>query len=179
VDRKKAEREDSFVAQLTENQKILMKVANAYCRSRTDRDELVAETTAALWKSFERFDESRKFSTWMYRIALNVAISFSRAERRRSEHRSPVDVGLLELAAGEPEPDERLDQLNDFIAALGDIDKALMLLYLDEHDQKNIATMLGLTETNVATKIGRLKARARIALGLQPAIRKGESHGTR
>jgi len=173
------EREDSFVALLTENQKILYKVANAYCRSRADRDDLVAETTAALWKSFERFDQSRRFSTWMYRIALNVAISFSRSERRRSEHRAAVDVGALELPAGEPEPDERLEQLNDFIAALDDLDKALMLLYLDEYGYKNIAAVLGLTETNVATKIGRLKARARVALGLETTPRKGDNDGTR
>jgi RNA polymerase sigma factor (sigma-70 family) len=178
VDRKKAEREDSFVALLTENQKILFKVANAYCRSRAEREELMAETTAALWKSFERFDESRKFSTWMYRIALNVAISFSRSERRRSEHRAGVDAGSLELPEAGAAADERLERLDEFIASLGDIDKALMLLYLDEHEHKSIAAILGLTQTNVATKISRLKERARVALDLQ-TTRKGESHGTR
>ncbi len=154
-----------FLALLTQNQKILYKVAGAYCRSPADRDDLVAEMTAALWKSFGRYDASRRFSTWMYRIALNVAISFARAERRRAERVTAADVTLLELPAQGDVADERVEQLNRFVSGLGDIDKALLLLYLDEHSYKSIAAIVGLTETNVATKLGRLKAKARSALG--------------
>ncbi len=152
------------MALLTQNQKILLKVARAYGRTRADRDDLVSEMTAALWKSFGRFDDRYPFSTWAYRISLNVAISFYRSERRRTE-RPFVDVDArADCNPDAGEPDERIERLNAFIAGLGELDKALMLLYLDEHPYKGIAAILGLTETNVATKLFRLKVRAKIAL---------------
>ena len=76
--------QDSFLVLMRQNQKILHKIAGAYGRSATDREDLIAAMTAALWESFAGFDERRSFSTWMYRIALNVAISFDRSEYRRS-----------------------------------------------------------------------------------------------
>jgi RNA polymerase sigma-70 factor (ECF subfamily) len=178
VETRRAELQDEFLALLTQHRKILYKIAGAYCRSAVDRDDLIAEMTAALWKSFGRYDARRRFSTWMYRIALNVAISHYRSERRRSERLVTADVTTLELPAGFEVDDEQVEQLNRFVTELGDIDKALMLLYLDEHSHKSIATILGLTETNVATKIGRLKAKARAALTARVGAATGDTHGT-
>ncbi len=180
MERKGTGFQEEFLALLTQNQKILYKVASAYCRSASDRDDLIAEMIAALWKSFGGYDASRRFSTWMYRIALNVAISYYRSEQRRSEHLTSADVTIVELPGDEvADADERVELLNGFIAALGDIDKALMLLYLDEHSHESIAAILGLTKTNVATKLGRLKAKARDALPVIQNRAKGETHGNR
>jgi RNA polymerase sigma-70 factor (ECF subfamily) len=175
-----AGRQDAFLALLETHHKILFKVASAYCRAPAERDDLVAEMTAALWKSFGRYDERFRFSTWAYRVALNVAISFQRAERRRAERVSPRDFATLEVAAPEVAADERVAQLEAFVAGLGDLDKALMLLYLDEHDYQSIAATLGLTLTNVATKLSRLRARAKSALREDPThSSEGEHDGER
>ncbi len=171
-------RQAAFLAQLQPNQRIVYKIAAAYGRTAADRDDLVAEMTAALWKSFARYDDRYRFSTWAYRICLNVAISFVRAERRRAERRSAIDPATLEIADTPEALDDAVTALRAHVASLGDIDKALMLLYLDEHDYKSIAAILGLTETNVATKLSRLRARAKAALGGNSA-REGEDRGTR
>ena len=158
------DRERTFLALLQQHRRIVYEVARAYGRTPEVREDLAQEITAALWQSFPRFDESRRFSTWMYRIALNVAISFVRAERRRNERLSDGDAAALEVAVAEAEPGDRVGRLHDFIATLGAIDKALMLLYLDAYSYADIAAALGLTETNVATKLARIKLKAKLAL---------------
>jgi RNA polymerase sigma-70 factor (ECF subfamily) len=139
---------------------MLGQVARSYSRSDADRADLEAEMVAQLWKAFPRYDAARSFSTWMYRIALNVAISFARRQR---------DAVPLEEAGGalavEPrtdeERDDRLRRLNTFIATLDPMNRALVLLYLDDHGQREIAEVLGISETNVSTKLHRLKQRLR------------------
>src|SRR5215467_4475220 len=92
-------REDRFLALVEENRKILFKVANLYCRSRCDFQDVVQEIVLQAWRSFDRYDDSRRFSTWLYRIALNVAISSYRAETRRSRSLVTADESILEIAA--------------------------------------------------------------------------------
>jgi RNA polymerase sigma-70 factor, ECF subfamily len=161
---------------LESHQRILGKIAHAYCRHSGERDDLIAEMTAALWSAFPRYDARYPFSTWTYRIALNVAISAYRMRWRRVETDSTTDPAAL-AAAQQPDGDERVEHLKAFIASLPELDRALMLLYLDAYSYAEIAATLGLTQTNVATKLNRLKARARAALTDAPA--EGEAHGTR
>lgn len=162
--RSPAEREAEFVALLAAHAGILHKVVRAYCRAPADRDDLRQEIAAALWRSFERFDRRVRFSTWMYRVALNVAITFYRAERRRAAPLADTDPAAFDAADDGDRSDEALDALHGFIATLGDLDKALVLLYLDGYPYHDIAALTGVTHTNVATKLGRIKHRARIAL---------------
>jgi RNA polymerase sigma-70 factor (ECF subfamily) len=152
-----------FVALLDEHRKILYKVARSYCRNPADREDLVQEMAVQLWRSFSRYDDRYRFSTWMYRVALNVAISFSRSETRRSRHVVPADDSLLEIAAvpESAEADEELHLLHSFIGQLDELDRALMLLYLDGNRYDSIAEILGISETNVGTKISRIKEKLR------------------
>lgn len=155
-----------FAALWREHQGIALKVASVYARGEDDRRDLVQEIGAQLWRSFGRFDAQRaKFSTWMYRVALNVAISQLRQHVRR-------DAGVLEpltahhletIGGGEPiaEGDDRLGRLYTFIDRLGVLDRALMLLYLEDRDHAEIAEILGISKTNVATRIGRVKQKLR------------------
>ena len=155
--------EDRFVALLEEHKRILYKVASSYCRNPADRQDLTQEMAVALWKSFPRYDSRYRFSTWMYRIALNVAISFYRSEVRRTRRTVPAGDSLLELAAA-PEsagPEEDSSFLQDLMRQLDELDRALLLLYLDENSHATIAEILGISETNVGTKIGRIKQRLR------------------
>lgn len=148
-----------FASVFTEHRSIIYKVCNAYCRDRHDRDDLAQEIAVQLWRSFERFDGRAAFATWMYRVALNVAISFQRREIRRSQPLVASDERLLNVAAAERDEPEDVRRLYDFIDALGPLDRALMVLYLEEYRYREIAEITGLTETNVATKLSRLKLR--------------------
>lgn len=147
-----------FYTLIEEHKKILYKVANAYTRNRDDREDLAQEILLQLWRSFPTFafDGRCRFSTWMYRIALNVAISYCRAENTRTRHVISGDDHLLDIGDESTIPSEEI-LLHQFIAGLVPLNRALVLLYLDGNSYREIADVLGISETNVATKISRLK----------------------
>jgi RNA polymerase sigma-70 factor (ECF subfamily) len=158
-------RQDRFVQLLDEHQGILQKVARTYAWNDADRQELAQEMALQLWRSFGRYDERHRFSTWMYRVALNVAISFVRTETRRARRAVPAgdsaDLILARTAAPEPATDGDLRLLDEFIRKLDGLDRALVLLHLDGQSYDAIAGILGISETNVGTKLGRIKQRIR------------------
>lgn len=157
---KVTDNQDLFLSVIQAHKGILYKVANSYCADAEDRKDLVQEIIVQLWKSFNRYTNQYKYSTWIYRIALNVAISFYRKENRRKEVSNPLsDDGILNLVdtSGTGETEKNLGLLQQFIAELKELDKALMLLYLEEKTYKEIADIMSISETNVATKIGRIK----------------------
>jgi RNA polymerase sigma factor (sigma-70 family) len=150
---------ERFSAILDANKGIIYKVANAYCKDRDDRKDLVQEIVIQLWRSFSRYDDQYKLSTWMYRIALNVSISFYRKEKKRKDADFPINENIIEIAEEQSsnELEININLLHQFITELKELDRALMLLYLEEKNQKEIAEILGLTESNVSTKVGRIK----------------------
>jgi RNA polymerase sigma-70 factor (ECF subfamily) len=153
-----------FEALWREHRGIVFKVAGVYARGAEERLDLAQEIGAQLWRSFASFDERRaKFGTWLYRIALNVAISHLRRTGGETERMEPLDEGHLESIAGEPaaEPDERLVALRAFIDGLDALNRALILLYLEDRSYAEIADVLGISATNVATKINRIKHKLR------------------
>lgn len=161
-----AARQRRFETLLEAHRGIVYKVAAGYARGEDDRAELAQEIAAQLWRAFPGYDAQRSFSTWMYRIALNVAISHLR-ERSRRHDTVALDEDLHALPAepGEsPESAQRLRLLQRLIAQQPPLDRALLLLYLEDRGHREIAEVLGLSESNVATKIGRLKQRLRAAL---------------
>ncbi len=158
---------DRFQALLAQHEKIVFKVANMYCRNAEDRRDLAQEICVQAWRSFGSYDAARSFSTWMYRIALNVAISFARSAGHRDRHAFPLDDfahDVVDDSATISEPDERVRALHRFIDQLDVLNRALMLLYLEDRSYREIAEVLGITETNVATKINRLKQRIRLGI---------------
>jgi RNA polymerase sigma-70 factor (ECF subfamily) len=160
-----------FASLLEEHRRMVFKVANTYAHA-ADREDLAQEIAAQLWGAFPGYDPSRPFSTWLYRIALNVGISHLR--RQGAQRRTvPLDLDLHEPADPRPhdaDADEASGLLDRFIAQLDALNRALLLLYLDERSYREIAEILGISETNVSTKINRLKERVQ---------RFGEAHGTR
>jgi RNA polymerase sigma factor (sigma-70 family) len=157
--------QERFQARLEEHKKILYKICNSYCRDRDARDDLAQEIIIQLWQSFGKYDESRRFSTWMYRIALNVAISFYRRERTRTRHVISDEEHVLEAANEAESQSEEMQVLYQFIEGLDPLNKALVLLYLDGNNYQEIAEVVGISETNVATKISRLKSTMKQELG--------------
>jgi RNA polymerase sigma-70 factor (ECF subfamily) len=148
---------DKFQALLEEHKRLLYKVCRTFGREPADRDDLAQEIAAQLWRSFPSFDERAAFSTWMYRIALNVAISYQRRERTRTRFVISDDDRLLELPDDRESTPPELAELFALIAELAPLDKALMLLYLDGNSHREIGDVLGISEHNVATKMNRLK----------------------
>ncbi len=149
-----------FVDLVSQNQGIIRKVVSFWRRSPEDREELVQQILLETWRSFHSWDANRKFSTWLYRVALNVAISDLKKSRRGRN----VSVGdeldcFVETEATSPELLEQIAELHCVIDQLLPLDRSLMLLYLEDCSYRDIAEILGITESNVATKISRLKNR--------------------
>jgi RNA polymerase sigma factor (sigma-70 family) len=150
---------DEFADRLDEHKGIVYKIAHSFARNAEDWKDLTQEIILQLWKSYPRFDPRFKFSTWMYRVGLNVAITAYRRESRRTNTVVPMEEFLIESAA-QTEPtghDSRVAELYLIIGQLDELNRALMFLYLDDMSYRDIASTLGISETNVATKISRLK----------------------
>ena len=158
------DRQVHFGELLEQHRGIVFKVANTYAFHADDRADLAQEITAQLWRAFPGYDPERSFSTWMYRIALNVAISQVRNTAHRSRHSVQLDEALHDIAddnGANHETDQQVRALHRFIAQLDRLNRALLLLYLEDQSYRQIAEILGISETNVATKISRLKQRIR------------------
>ncbi len=152
--------QERFLSLVEENKKILYKVANAYCKEPYERPDLIQEIVTRLWQSFNRFDNRCQFSTWMYRIAINVAISFYRSQSRNVGNTLPIKDFVLEIAVA----DQMLEQAGDdirlmykLINQLDELNRILIILYLDGYSQDEIAEILGISSSNVSTKINRVK----------------------
>ncbi len=121
------------------------------------------EILAQLWTAFPKYDGIHQPSTWIYRIALNTAISYYRREKKHHTNRTGIDQIVFQLTVEQDnsELEEQIRQLYSAIEGLAEFDRALLLLYLDEHSYEEISGVLGITVTNVATKISRPKQRLR------------------
>lgn len=157
----KANKKDTFISTIDTHKKIIYKIVNSYCQNMEDRKDLEQEIIIQLWNSFDKYNAEYKYSTWMYRIALNVAISFFRNEKKWNANTDFYNVesvfSIEDEKEGETELDQNIKLLQEFIYNLNELNKALMLLYLEEKSYEEIAEILGITKTNVATKISRLK----------------------
>ena len=157
-------RQEQFRALMERHRGIVFKVTNTYSFHAEDRADLAQDITAQLWRAFPGYDPQRSFSTWMYRIALNVAISHVRSNTHINRHAVPLDEDLHDIVdenGVDHEADQQVRALHRFIAQLDTLNRALLLLYLEDQSYREIADILGISETNVATKISRLKQRIR------------------
>ena len=153
--------EADFVARLERHAGVLRKIAFSYSRSAADRRDLEQEIVAQLWRAWPGYDGSRPFATWMYRVALNVAISIARSQRWQAPEAAALDEADVAALDDTAEREHGVRELMAFIGGLDELNRALILLYLDEHDYREIADILGISETNVATKINRVKQQLR------------------
>jgi RNA polymerase sigma factor (sigma-70 family) len=129
---------EDFLSIIDANKRIIFKICNSYCKNADDREDLAQEVIFQLWRSWSSFNANYKLSTWMYRITLNVAISFYRKERKTTE---TVLIGdhVIEIADEQIEEslETNLNALQQFINELKPLDKALMILYLEEKPQRH------------------------------------------
>ncbi|HTR28949.1 MAG TPA: sigma-70 family RNA polymerase sigma factor [Puia sp.] len=153
-------RSDQFISVIETHRGILHKIANVYATTPEDRKDLIQEIVLQLWKAFDNYDPRFKYSTWIYKVSLNVSLAFSRKEHNRLKHVDPLRDDLVQFA-DQDEPaamETRFRFLQQFIAELRAIDRAILLLYLEEKSQREMAEIIGITETNISTRVGRIKA---------------------
>ena len=151
----------TFIDIIKKHKGILYKVITIYCADNDDKKDLEQEILIQIWKSLDSYNETYAMTTWLYRISMNVAISHYRKTFNKKGETVRLDTGLLEYTAA-PETSERSyesEKLQQLLKKLNEFDKALMFLYLEDKDYKTIADILGITKTNVATKISRIKNR--------------------
>jgi RNA polymerase sigma-70 factor (ECF subfamily) len=157
-----------FQGLVDDHRKVLYKVCYAYCGNSVEREDLAQEMILQLWRSFGKFDGRCLFSTWMYRICLNVAISYLRRERTRARHVLLAGERLLEGFEVLEEVSDDVQRLNEHIQTLDPLNRALIVLYLDGNSYREISDVLGISETNVASKLNRLKTRMKRELSPGP-----------
>lgn len=153
-----SEQQPIFNRWLQQYQGLIFKVVRAYTVEEVDRDDLFQEICLQLWRSIPGFKGNSAASTWIYRIALRTAITWQKKERKERSRNEQYarQQAILHIT---PEPDDRLDWLFKEINQLDQVDRSLALLLLDGLSYKEMAEVLGISESNVGVKIYRVKQR--------------------
>jgi RNA polymerase sigma factor (sigma-70 family) len=161
---------EEFAKLVSENQDIIHKVCNLYCNNAEDKRDLFQDVLYQLWKSYPSFRSESKFTTWMYRVALNTAIT-----RFKKFKKTPKSEEINERIIQVPDLkddvlEEKLKALYSAINQLSKIERAIIMLHLEENSYQEIAQIMGITETNVGVKINRIKKKLKTILMKQEAL---------
>ncbi len=149
--------EKDFIELLNKHQNIIHKICSVYMDNASDKEDLFQEITLQAWRSIKNFRGDAQFSTWLYRVALNTAITFFRKEKKQVATTYTEDFPESREEFNPVE--EQVQAMYKAIASLSKIDKALVMLYLEDYSYKEIAELLGMTVTNVGVKMNRIKTR--------------------
>ena len=162
----KSTKEIEFVTQIEKHQNLIHKICRLYSNGDAEHKDLFQEITIQLWKAYPKFRGDSKFSTWMYRVGINTAISLYRKSKLRIQSYSFDDVSY-KIPQTETYDDTQDQQLKSIYAALkqfNDIDKAVIFLYLEDKSYKEISEMIGITEVNARVKMNRIKKKLKTQL---------------
>lgn len=150
--------QEQFVQFINENEGILFKVSTLYTDSDADVQDLRQEMIYQLWRSFDSFKGNSKRSTWMYRVALNTAMVYLKKKKRVITSGIEINERLLQrIDVTNTEEEEQIKKLYSTIKKLSDIERGIIMLYLEGKSHEEIAEIIGFTVTNVGTRIGRIK----------------------
>jgi RNA polymerase sigma-70 factor (ECF subfamily) len=148
--------DDSFIKQVNQHLGIAHKVCRLYFKDDTDRDDALQEMMYQLWRSFGDFKGRSKFSTWMYSVCLNTALTYRRKNNKRiTESLSPAHLEIAQPPA--TNVDGEIDLLFEAVGRLSPVNKAITLLYLEDLSYEEIANITGLTKSNVSVRLVRIK----------------------
>ena len=157
--------ENDFVKLLEKHQNIVHKVCRLYTNNYDAHNDLFQEITIQLWRAYPKFRGDAKFSTWMYRVALNTAITLYRKSKRRVTTQDFEGVAFkMKAEHYDATEDQQIKVLYKAIHKLNDIEKALIFLYLEDKDHKEISETLGISEVNSRVKMNRIKTKLRTIL---------------
>lgn len=161
----KKELEHSFVELLEKNQRIVHKICRLYTNDEESHNDLFQEITIQLWKAYPKFRGDAKFSTWMYRVALNTAITLYRKSKRQIKTQDFETISFKITSEEFDDTEERqLALMYSAVKELNDIDKALVFLYLEDKNYKEISETLGISEVNARVKMNRIRGKLRTIL---------------
>lgn len=149
------QQEKDFIALVENYKQVIYKVCYIYATDPDNLNDLYQEVVINLWKAFPRFRGECKVSTWVYRIGLNTCISFFRKSKSRPEV-VPISVDL-EAVAEDEDKTAQLRELYRMINCLGRLERALILLWLEERSYQEMAEITGISRNNVAVKLNRIK----------------------
>lgn len=157
--------EHKFIVEFEQNQNIIHKVCRIYTSNQDAHNDLFQEIAIQLWKAYPKFRGESKLSTWMYRIGLNTAITLYR-KSKRSIVTQDFDSVLykIESTSYDDTEEEQLKLMYAAIHQLSDIDKALIFLYLEDVNYKEISETMGITEVNARVRMNRIKTRLKTIL---------------
>ena len=151
------DKKERFIAAIKENEGFIYKIAAVYTKNTDDKSDLVQEIIYQLWKSFDSFNQQSSLNTWMYKVSLNVAI-FQLKVSKKSISTIPIDEQITNYQEkDDSDNEERWKISREQIDNLNLLDKGIVLLYLDNKSYEEIAAIVGITKTNVATKLSRIK----------------------
>lgn len=151
------DKKDAFISAIKENERLIFKVAFIYTNNSDDKNDLVQEIIYQLWRSFDSFSGMSSLSTWMYRIAMNVAISQLKVSKRRVLT-VPMEGQILEHQdTNNEDVEERWRIFRQHIETLNLLDKGIVMLYLEDKSYEEIAEIIGISKSNVGTKLSRIK----------------------
>ena len=151
------DKKETFIAAIKNNEGIIYKIASVYTNSVDDKHDLVQEIIYQLWKSYDTFNLKSSLSTWMYRVALNVAIYQLNTSKKRVLT-VPIEEQILNYKEIENnESEEKWQLFRRQISNLNLLDKAIITLYLDNNSYDKIAEIIGISSSNVGTKLSRIK----------------------
>ena len=150
---------EQFLKVFEENIGIVLKISRAYTKTFHDREDLINDIALELWKSFKNFNGDSKISTWIYRVALNTSMNYNRKKKKDSLFSFLNDFKQADNLPWLIEQDDSTESeiLYQCIDELNEINKAIILLYLDGNSHDEIADITGISKTNVGTRIGRIK----------------------
>ena len=151
------EKKELFIKSIQESEGFIYKIASVYTNNIEDRNDLVQEIIYQLWKSFDTFKQKSTLSTWIYRVALNVAL-YQLKQSKKRVFTIPINEQALNIHESDnTENDEKWKVFKQQIDSLNLLDKAIVMLYLDSKSYDEIAEIIGISKTNVGTKLLRIK----------------------
>ncbi|GAA4271640.1 sigma-70 family RNA polymerase sigma factor [Aquimarina gracilis] len=150
-------KETEFTHIIKAHEGVIFKITTVYTNNQEDQKDLYQEIVYQLWKSYDNFKGNSKVSTWMYRVALNTAITRLKKEKRKGDQIGIDKVIMKQTEQYDTEFEERLKVLYAHINGLNELEKGLMLLLLEGKKYEEISLITGLSASNVGTKISRIK----------------------
>ncbi len=152
-------KEQEFAKLIKDNQGLIIKISRLYTNSLEDEEDLFQEIVLQLWRSYDTFKGGSKISTWMYRVALNTAITLFRKKTRSPKTDELMDFHYNDYLEDDEEKQQQISLLYKVIKMLPKVERAIVMMYLDDLPYRDISENLGISEVNARVKMNRLKKR--------------------
>lgn len=150
-------KEKDFAKLINDNQGLIIKVSRLYTNTLEDEEDLFQEIVLQLWRSYDTFKGQSKISTWMYRVALNTAITLFRKKTKSPKTDELMDFHYHDYLEIDDDKQQQISTLYKIIKMLPSVERAIVTMYLDDLPYRDIAGNLGITEVNARVKMNRLK----------------------